>query len=370
MKKIFSFAFILISVLTIAQPKDNFSLKGSLDGVKKGMVLLYVMENGAKDSLATTKIVDGKFQINSTSFPINEPKNCMAIVYPEAVGGMMSYSKYNLIIDNNPISIIQTAGISGIEVTGSEYHDLVFNLNKSNNDIDLLKSELYKTTKRTEKDSIYKLMWAIEKDVVIDRFEKADDLILKGLLIQAHSTYIDGKDIIAYSEEVINGLGEEHSLSKSVLAIKKAVEQKNKIEIGNKFIDFIAEDKNGGQVKFSEFAKGKYILLDFWASWCGPCKKEFPELKKAYNKLNSKGFDIFAISTDAKKEQWLKELELHDFVYTNTLDVNKVTDLYVITSVPTNFLIDPNGIIVAKNLRGEKVLETLEKFLNENTAAE
>ncbi|MNR34251.1 Thiol-disulfide oxidoreductase ResA [compost metagenome] len=119
-------------------------------------------------------------------------------------------------------------------------------------------------------------------------------------------------------------------------------------------------------VSLSSF-KGKYVLLDFWASWCGPCRAENPHVLKAYNKFKDKNFDILAISLDEKKENWLKAVKDDAMPWTQVSDLlgwkNQAAGYYAITAIPQNFLIDPNGVIVAKNLRGDRLEKELAKFL-------
>ena len=111
--------------------------------------------------------------------------------------------------------------------------------------------------------------------------------------------------------------------------------------------------------------KGSWILLNFWASWCAPCKKQFPELKRIYNDFKTKNFEIVGISIDKNKEQWLKSIKSNSLDWVNlnenqSLD-GKITSKLNIQKIPTNFLINPNGKIISKNIS----LQELEKFLKE-----
>jgi len=113
--------------------------------------------------------------------------------------------------------------------------------------------------------------------------------------------------------------------------------------------------------------KGKYVLLDFWASWCGPCRAENPNVLKAYNEFKDKNFDVFAVSLDDKKENWLKAVKDDAMPWTQVSDLkgwkNQAAGMYAITAIPQNFLINPDGKIVASNLRGEALVKKLKELI-------
>ena len=136
---------------------------------------------------------------------------------------------------------------------------------------------------------------------------------------------------------------------------------------GAKAIDFTQADTQGKPVKLSDF-RGKYVLIDFWASWCVPCRQENPNLVKAYAAYKSKNFEILAVSLDNKNENWLKAIEDDKLSWVHVSDLkgwdNTVAGAYAIRAVPNNYLIDPNGIIIARNLRGEALEAALAKYLN------
>lgn len=126
--------------------------------------------------------------------------------------------------------------------------------------------------------------------------------------------------------------------------------------------DFTQNNPEGKPVKLSDF-KGRYVLVDFWASWCAPCRAENPYVVAAYRKYNSKGFDILSVSLDASQQDWVKAIEKDGMPWVHVSDLkywkNAVAVQYGVNSVPTNFLIDPTGKIIAKNLRGAKLEEKL-----------
>lgn len=138
------------------------------------------------------------------------------------------------------------------------------------------------------------------------------------------------------------------------------------IKIGDKFVDFSQKDTANKIVKLSDF-KNKIVLLEFWGSWCGPCREENPGLVKIHNEFRLKGFDILGVASETDKSLWIKAIKADGLTWTNISDLkggnNKAAIIYGVTGYPTNFLIDKAGTIIAQDVYGEDLRNWLLKKL-------
>jgi len=169
--------------------------------------------------------------------------------------------------------------------------------------------------------------------------------------------------------EIINTAATKFPAHTALQNVKRnlpAVNSRKESQPVTKATDFVQPGIDGAPVSLSSF-KGKYVLLDFWASWCKPCRIDNPNVVKAYQEFKDKNFTVFGVSLDLDKEDWLKAIQQDGLTWTHASDLkhwsNEAAVLYGVQSIPANFLIGPEGNIVAQDLHGEEIANTLRKFI-------
>lgn len=183
-------------------------------------------------------------------------------------------------------------------------------------------------------------------------------------LLVMYGSYMNPSDV----ESLFNSLSSEIKNTGGGKSVAEEIEANNITAIGKVAPDFAQPDTEGNIVKLSSL-RGQYVLLDFWASWCGPCRAENPNLVKTYNKFKDKGFTIMGVSfdQDGKKDQWLKAIKDDGLTWLQVSDLkawnSDVGKLYGIKGIPANFLLDKDGKIIAKNLMGDELEKKLSSLL-------
>ena len=263
--------------------------------------------------------------------------------------------------------IIKASG--GPQVDYDEYLDDVTNISEQQQEI----GNKYRAASdaQVDEDSLKKIVdsyYALE-----DQKEAIDSIFILNHPASVVSAYLLRSNYYKYT---IDQLEEKLALLDSSLhttvyftLMADHLDKMKNVQIGNPYIDFELPDTSGNPLKLSDLAGKGVLMIDFWASWCGPCRRANPDVVEIYNEYNKKGFNILGVSLDREKENWVKAIEDDGLEWHHVSDLlfwqSAAADLYAVSSIPHTVLLDKEGIIVARNLSKEELKSKIEELLAE-----
>jgi len=301
-----------------------------------------------------------------------------SVKYPEIYYLTISTKKERLpfFIENSDINITGVSdSISSAKVTGSAVQDEYSTFQAKLDKLDEQAMELYKQSKDNEKEG-FKMKADSLMTLSDDVFNEIDNQQKE--YIKSHpsswiSPYLLGRVYYDMEGDVLDGylsgLDPKLDSVSTVLTLKDRVNKLKLVAVGQIAPDFTMNDPMGNPVKLSDiYAKNTYTLVDFWASWCGPCRHENPNVVSVFNSYRAKGFGVLGVSLDTDKDKWLKAIIDDKLTWDHVSDLkgwrNEAAALYSVNSIPSNLLIDKSGKIIGRNLREEKLRDTVDGLFN------
>lgn len=337
--------------------KSSYTVHGDIAGLKTPYIYLSV--GGKRDSAS---VKEGKFSYKGTT---TGPE--LMYFTDQATFGESVY------VENTPVVIKGKLSASkDFVVTGGKTQQELNVLREMEKPVTLKLQSLYKEYDLAEKGKDSAAIKRIEAQ--LDRLDKEKDQLTKAFVTSHPKSYVSIDQIknMGYSSDYLELEKLFQSLSPALRASTSGKKLETTLAVlkrggnGQKMIDFTQNDLSGKPVSFSSM-KGKYVLVDFWASWCGPCRAENPNVVKAYQKYSPKGFTVLGVSLDDNAEKWKKAVADDKLDWTQVSDLkgwkNEVSTYYGLQGIPANYLVDPNGVIIARNLRGADLERKLEELL-------
>lgn len=351
MKKLIFLLLILPGYLFAQEnAKGSFTITGSVQGLAENAVVTLTDFNVPDDTLARTLVKKGTFVLQGK---IKEA-NLFQLNFHDV------QKKFLLFMGNENITVSgEAATTQKFVVKGSQIHGDFSEFQNSFNPLVQRMSELNQRIASTpnlkREDS---LMIAYNSNM--EKIKKTiDDFVnnKKGSPVVPFVVLVTGQfeQDVTVQQQRFDRMSVEQKTGFYGKLLKEEIEKELFGAVGTEAIGFIQNDTTGKPVSLASF-RGKYVLVDFWASWCKPCRLENPNVVAAFNRFKSKNFTVLGVSLDRSKDSWLQAIRNDNLTWTHVSDLkfweNEVAQKYKIQSIPQNYLVGPDGKIIGKNLRG------------------
>ncbi|OUJ71973.1 TlpA disulfide reductase family protein [Hymenobacter crusticola] len=358
-----------------AQAPVPFTLQGKLGKLdNSAKVYLWRSGKGFADS-ATVK--NGKFKLEGT---LTEPGQTRLVLVQKGNRMRMrtgQADRVNFFLDKGKTTFTSPDSLVNAKVKGSaltnEFAQLQTALKPSNAKMNTLMAEYRAASPEQRKSPEFEKRIDEQDKVITEERNQVYSAHIRAnpsSLISLNAVQDMGGAVPKYEEiaPLFAQLSPELQASPEGKKYAEKLAALKSVSIGAEAPNFTLNTPEGKPVSLNEY-RGKYVLVDFWASWCGPCRQENPNVTKVYNEYKAKNFDILGVSLDTEKarEKWLKAIQDDQLAWTQVSDLkgwdNAAARSYSVQAIPQNFLVDPSGKIVATNLRGDGLKTTLAQFI-------
>lgn len=343
----------------------SYVIDASIRGIDDSTsIFLYVRNEGEMKILDTVELKNGKAEFKG----VVESPEMMYI----NIG--TTNKAINLFVENAKIQVsVHADSLDKAVVTGSKTQDDFTAFRKALEPIEQRSNDLNQRYQVAMATGDTAAIRQIQADA--DQLWPDQNAAIRTFVMEKNSSFLTPYIIKNYLVFEMEADQLDSMLSGLDTAIHKAPDYKflaerltvmRKVAIGQPALDFALNDPAGSPIAISSF-KGKYLLIDFWASWCGPCRRENPNVVKLYNDFKGKGFEIIGVSFDDNRDNWLKAIDDDKLTWPHVSDLQgwgcEAGKLYAVNSIPATVLLNRDGVIVAKNLRGDALRKKLEELL-------